>query len=288
MLQCSHDANADRFRLSGVLLQVHDVLELRFREDPRCRVSASVVDEEKFDTLTGNRVVAKGVDRQPVRFVVARYDDDDVHEGQCIVCPLQVLTIDSTIHGRVLFDARPGDRLLIGFHGYAETADKHLEELRRIPGNERWSLAAIQGLRTFYVGRTGDIAAHWMTSQDRELAIADNLAYVRKAIDSLPPAKTIVFLGFSQGVAMAFRAAANIKSSGIIALGGDVPPDVRDARLPPVLLARGTKDDWYTEEKMKVDLDVLAEVTPLVFEGGHEFSDAFRAAAGEFLRARSA
>ncbi len=199
------------------------------------------------------------------------------------MCPLQVLTIDTTIHGRVLHEARAGDRLLIGFHGYAETAEKHLEELRRIPGNERWSLAAIQGLRTFYVGRTGELAANWMTSQDRELAIADNIAYIQKAIDSLPPAKTIVFIGFSQGVAMTFRAAANIRAAGVIALGGDLPPDVSGTRFPPVLLGRGNKDEWYTEKKMSADIAALKDVTPFVFDGGHEFTDAFRKVAGEFL-----
>jgi predicted esterase len=196
---------------------------------------------------------------------------------------LEVLNIEAKVHGRVLFERRADDRLLIGFHGYAETAEKHLNEMKKIPGSDAWSLAAVQGLRTFYVGRTGEIAANWMTSQDRELAIADNVEYVRNVLASLPKPKALVFLGFSQGVAMAFRAAAHIASRGVIALGGDVPPDVHRSKLPPVLLARGTKDDWYTDAKMQADLGVLSEVTPLVFEGGHEFSDAFRTAAAAFL-----
>ena len=57
------------------------------------------------------------------------------------------------------------------------------------------------------------------------------------------PLRPLVFLGFSQGVAMAFRGAADEapRCAGIIALGGDVPPDVRarETSLPPVLLGRG-------------------------------------------------
>ena len=72
----------------------------------------------------------------------------------------------------------------------------------------------------------------------------------------------LVFLGFSQGVAMAFRAAAGHPDdcAGIIALGADVPPDVRAATtsLPPVL--------------------TLCE-----YAGGHEWTNAFREAAGAFL-----
>ena len=44
----------------------------------------------------------------------------------------------------------------------------------RIDG--RWS--SIQGLHRFYQRRTNEVIASWMTRQDRELAIADNLAYV--------------------------------------------------------------------------------------------------------------
>ncbi len=202
---------------------------------------------------------------------------------------MEVRTVEALIHGRVLYEARSPERLLVGFHGYAENAEKHFAELQKILGIERWSVAAVQGLRTFYAGRTNDVVASWMTSQDRELAITDNVDYLRKVIRSLPAAKTLVFFGFSQGVAMAFRAAANIACAGIIALGGDVPPEIRERAksLPPALLARGNRDDWYTDAKMKADLEVLRNVTPFVFEGGHEFTDAFRVAAGEFLSALS-
>jgi hypothetical protein len=69
-----------------------------------------------------------------------------------------------------------------------------------------------------------------------------------------------------------------------------VPPDVKeseDVQLPPVLLGRGKTDDWYTEEKFNKDSSFLqanTRVTPCVFDGGHEWTDAFRTAASEFLR----
>ena len=79
-----------------------------------------------------------------------------------------------------------------------------------------------------------------MTRQDRELAIADNLAYVDGVIDAASremaatPAR-LVLAGFSQGVAMAFRAAAAATTrrvDGVIAVGGDVPPEIDAARSP--------------------------------------------------------
>ena len=200
---------------------------------------------------------------------------------------MNINTIETRVHGRYLYEDRGPERLLVGFHGYAELADANLAELEKLPGVERWSAVAIQALHPFYT-RSGQVVANWMTRLDRELAIGDNLAYVTKVLEALPAPRHLVFLGFSQGVAMAARAAARIPCAGLILLGGDIPPEIKSSelQLPPVLLARGTTDDWYTDEKFKNDLNYLESRTPvtsLVFEGGHEWTDAFRAAAGEFL-----
>lgn len=203
---------------------------------------------------------------------------------------MQTHTIETSVHGHFLHEERGAERLLVGFHGYAETAEVHLAELAKLPDIERWSVAAVQALHPFYT-RSGSVVASWMTSVDRELAIADNISYVRRVLASLPPYRTLVFLGFSQGAAMAARAAAYAaKANGLILLGGDIPPEIHadaSVALPSTLLARGTNDEWYTEEKFKKDLSYLETrggVRPLQFQGGHEWSDAFRAAAGEFLR----
>jgi pimeloyl-ACP methyl ester carboxylesterase len=200
---------------------------------------------------------------------------------------MNLLQIETPVHGRVLLEDRGDGRLLVGFHGYAETAEIHMAELEKIPGIGEWSVAAIQALHPFYSKGGTVIGGNWMTSQDRELAIADNINYVRRALAALPQAGTTVFLGFSQGAAMAARAAAAIPCAGLILLGGDIPPDVREAKLPPLLLARGVRDDWYTEAKFKEDLRFVTPARTLVFEGGHEFSDEFRTAAGEFLQTLS-
>ena len=163
-----------------------------------------------------------------------------------------------------------------------------MAELRQIPGIDRWTVVAVQALHPFYVSRTGMIVASWMTSLDRELAIDDNRAYVRSVVAQFPAARQLVFLGFSQGAAMAYRAAAGSNAAGLIALGGDVPPEVVESRpnLPPVLIGRGIREEWYTDEKLQKDLRFLREVTTVslcVYDGGHEWTSEFREAAGEFL-----
>lgn len=199
----------------------------------------------------------------------------------------EIRLVETTVHGRYLLRKGPPERLIVGFHGYAETADAHLAELEKIDGIGEWSVAAVQALHPFYVRSTQQVVASWMTRLDREQAIQDNIAYVRRVIAELPAAKTLVFLGFSQGAAMAYRAAAVIPCSGLIVLGGDIPPDVDDAsKLPRLLLSKGTQDEWYTAKKLEKDLRFLAgkqDVTTCVFDGGHEWSDEFQHAAGTFL-----
>lgn len=214
--------------------------------------------------------------------------------------PVAVRTIPARIHGRYLVEpsARPGAApLLVGFHGYGEHAERHLAELRRIPGSGEWTRVAVQSLHRHYSTDRRHVVGSWMTRQDRELAIADNIAYVRDVVSAVGRGRAaadagVVYCGFSQGVAMAYRAArrASHGCRGVIALAGDVPPELMDEAdpgWPPVLLGRGTADAWYTTEKMAADRAFLervgARVTPVVFDGGHAWTDAFRAAAGRFL-----
>ena len=86
------------------------------------------------------------------------------------------LLIATPTHGRVLVREPPGQTragLLVGFHGYAETAEIQLARLEAIPGAEAWMLLSVQALHRFYRGRSDEVVASWMTRQDREAAIAD-------------------------------------------------------------------------------------------------------------------
>jgi predicted esterase len=207
--------------------------------------------------------------------------------------------VATTTHGRFLM-ARPSASdaapLLVGFHGYAEAAEKQMARLQAIPSADEWVVVSIQGLHRFYERRADQVIASWMTRQDRELAIADNLAYVSAVIEDVMRERTapyVVFAGFSQGVAMAFRAAAACTRpvAGAMAVGGDVPPEIDAASLARVgsaLVCRGVRDEWYSTEKFDADLrrlrDADVRVEQLEFDGGHEWSDAVVVAAGTFLR----
>jgi predicted esterase len=211
----------------------------------------------------------------------------------------------TTTHGRYVVDVtRAGDAggprpLLVGFHGYGQSAEQHLDDLRRLDGTDGFVLVAVQALHLFYT-RTGDVVGSWMTKLGREDAIADNVGFVRGVVarvrDEFGAEGPLVFAGFSQGASMAYRAAAYSGHAchGVLAVGGDLPPEMADSplRLPPVLVLRGERDEWFTREKAERDLAAFARhrirALSVVYDGGHEWSEAFFPHVAEFLREAAA
>jgi predicted esterase len=213
---------------------------------------------------------------------------------------MRELNVAVTTHGRVLIDEAGGAaplRLLAGFHGYAQNADEMMTLLRTIPADGSWTRLSIQALHRFYRGRSQVTVASWMTRQDREQAVQDNVAYVDAVLAQAAggrPIDRLVVCGFSQGVAMAFRAGVlgARKADAIVALGGDVPPELLEdpaVSFPRVLLARGTRDEWYSDEMHLSDEARLrsrgGRVDAVTFDGAHEWHVDVAMAATDILRA---
>jgi predicted esterase len=76
---------------------------------------------------------------------------------------------------------------------------------------------------------------------------------------------------------------------GVIALAGDLPPDVAPlaASLPKTLIGRGSGEEWYTADKAATDLEALrgagVNVEEYVFEGGHVWTAQFLEKAAAFV-----
>jgi MOSC domain-containing protein YiiM len=236
-------------------------------------------------TTSGGGVFAEVVDGGPVK------------RGDGVSWEYDVRTPAVITHGRYLVGPRPSSTPLaaiVGFHGYGEDAAVHMGALERM-GGDRWLRVSIQGLHRFYNSRTREVVASWMTRQDRELAISDNLAYVGRVLDEVQAGAgridLLVTAGFSQGVAMAWRAAQRLPraADAVIALAGDIPPDVGFAERRPtaVLVGRGRDDALYTGDMLARDtarLDgagVAYEVCE--FDGGHEWGGTFLTAASAWL-----
>jgi predicted esterase len=204
---------------------------------------------------------------------------------------MKIISIETPTHGRVLIkDAAASSdlRLLVGFHGYAQNAEDMLAELDRIPGSDAWTLVSVQALHRFYSRGNERVVASWMTREDRELAITDNIVYVDRVVRSLlvnAPNAPVVLVGFSQGVATAYRTAVlgAHRAQGVIAIGGDIPPELKTApadRFPAVLIAAGESDPLYTQAKLNADEALLVSIgvrhDVYRYPGAHEWTAKLR------------
>jgi hypothetical protein len=86
----------------------------------------------------------------------------------------RVLSVETSTHGRVLIEDAAGSSsglTAVAFHGYGQTAEDVLNEVRAIPGAAGWRLASVQALHRFYTRADQRVVASWMTRQDREQAV---------------------------------------------------------------------------------------------------------------------
>lgn len=202
----------------------------------------------------------------------------------------------ASIHGRYLLRMPAGSvpaGLLVGFHGYGETAEDEMERLSSISCNRSWCLCSIEALHRFrnVKGRPG---ASWMTSSERELRISENVGYVDAVLNNVfrqcGSSPVPVLHGFSQGAGMACRSAllGMFDVAGVMLLGGDIPPELVDLKLMrAVHIGRGDHDHLYTQKRCEADTARLqaAGLDPAVtlFRGGHMPTGEYFEAAGRFL-----
>ena len=222
----------------------------------------------------------------------------------------EVLHVPALVHGRVLLESPPAPTaLLVGSHGYAPRGEDALAFLRPLAAGDagspprNWAIAAPQALHPFYRTRDQEVVAGWMTKLDRELAIADNVAYTARAVaelrQRLPTVRRLAIVAFSQGVAIGYRTAARCgqRVDAVVALAGDLPPELHGVApdglwgtRPPVLIGRGDSEEWYSEEKLVADVAALGALEMPVevcrFAGGHEWGAPFVERARAFLAAR--
>ena len=207
--------------------------------------------------------------------------------------PTNERSISVMTHGRYVTELNSVTQarmLIVGFHGYSENADIHLQRLKDIAIQDA-HYCSIQGLHLFY--RQKQIAASWMCSQNRDAHIVNNINYINAVLDQLATElhwQYLIFAGFSQGAAMAYRSAAlgTHPCDALIINGGDVPPDLTATQLgtlPPTYIIRGDSDNIYSAEQLQHDLTRLQSVQTQsgTFAGPHSWPSAASALCRNFL-----
>ncbi len=195
------------------------------------------------------------------------------------------IQIAHTVYYSVQVPERKGPHpLLIVLHGFGQVAGQFIKVFEPL-AKKGILVAAPQGAHQFYTHlKKGQVGFSWLTRYERDQSVVDFVGYMEQFYKLLQErfevdSQRVFMLGFSQGVSMAYRtwAHSSLPVRGVIACGGDLPPDIVEQldSLPPIriLLVHGRQDEDVSPEKAKEALEHLTahglESELLDFEGGH-------------------
>ena len=179
-------------------------------------------------------------------------------------------------------DRTPSEAWIV-FHGYGFLASRFARAFEPIDDGNRL-IVVPEALSRFYLaGTAGQVGASWMTKEDRDREIHDQVAYLDALADHLNlDGIPTHLLGFSQGSATACRwlARGRVTPLRLIVWGGEIPPDLdwraageRFRRLDEVVLVTGTDDPYAPPGALEAFAGLLTRHRvrhrTMVFPGGH-------------------
>ncbi|MEM8527754.1 MAG: phospholipase [Bacteroidota bacterium] len=197
------------------------------------------------------------------------------------------LKVTRTAHYYTIGTITPKTKhFVIACHGYGQLA-KHFIRKFDVVANEETFIIAPEGLSRFYwKGVTGEVAASWMTKEDRLDEIADYSNYLQQIYDNyaaqLSDNATINLFGFSQGCATQCRWIMHNQPyfHNLILWAGFFPEDLNylprqdyfsDKKL---YFAYGDQDCFLTPPRLKMHEELIKqnqlEVQVFPFLGKHE------------------
>jgi predicted esterase len=183
----------------------------------------------------------------------------------------------------------PVHEIIYAFHGYGHLAQRFAARLQPLAAPGRLVIVP-EALSRFYVTGMGigdpRVGASWMTRENREREIADQLDFFdalhASVLRGLTEEPEVALLGFSQGTAAAARwlESERVHPRTLVAWAGKLPPELTAERMRMVLrdvrvvLAVGDADDLAPRAEVANEEERLrAGGVPYerhVFEGGHE------------------
>jgi predicted esterase len=182
----------------------------------------------------------------------------------------------------VVLGARDAHERWMVLHGYGQLSTRFSQKFAPFAHAQRCFIVA-EALNRFYVeGFSGKVGATWMTSEERETDVSDNMAYL-DALFLNTPGHCNAFFGFSQGVATLCRWLKHRLPSAhkIVFWAGSVAREMEhwtqeDASVfqnTELIYVFGTQDRFFDEIKIKAQLDTLERLKipfkVVRFEGGH-------------------
>ncbi|NJN77477.1 MAG: hypothetical protein HC803_03410 [Saprospiraceae bacterium] len=178
------------------------------------------------------------------------------------------------------------ETIIIAFHGYGQLARYFIHKFD-ILDETKYYVIAPQGLSKFYLNNHTRVGASWMTKENRELDLKNQLYYVQtvfetemKGVDFLN--KKLIVFGFSQGTATASRWAMTnkIPFDTFIAYAGQIAYELTENDFEfmktdaKTICFLGDNDQFYNGENIPKFETAFKTVFPKgkfeIFEGKHE------------------
>ena len=176
----------------------------------------------------------------------------------------------------------------IVLHGYGQLAEFFIRKFLPHASENRLFIAPEGTNHSYLQEFQGRVGANWMTSYNRETAIANNHRYLNQLMEEVLSAfeqvPRIHVLGFSQGAATGTRWASQWTGhlDSLVLWGGGFAHDLvlnlakEKFASTEVLLVHGVQDELITEESKKRQEALLLELgkplNVLTFDGGHEIN----------------
>jgi len=204
---------------------------------------------------------------------------------------VRAIRVETTAYYAVLVPAATAVQppaTLIALHGWGQRSQSFIRRFAPLKEAGMLVVAPQAPHQTYLDMETRKVGFSWLTNYDRQRAVPDLVNLLDAILDDVVEQHgtlgPLVVLGFSQGVSVAYRYAlrSRYKALGVVACGGDLPPDVHEAmghRDPfPVLLIHGKQDGIVPIEKAEESFGRLTALKWPVehhfFDGGHEIPPA--------------
>lgn len=181
-----------------------------------------------------------------------------------------------------LIGNKSAQTVLYVLHGYGQLARYFIRKFEQL-GNDLL-IVAPEGMHRFYLkGSSGRVGASWMTKEDRNTDIQDNLNWLSSLDQHLSKEFTFtrrIILGFSQGGATAARWFFNNQSiaDSLIIWASVFPPDldmkewIKQSDQKENFFILGTEDEFYTKDEQISTLGFYESLNfnCLTYQGKHD------------------
>jgi len=196
----------------------------------------------------------------------------------------QTIDIKKTARYSTYGNPNSAETVWVVLHGYGQLTPYFIRKFLSLDPDKNFVIAP-EGLHRFYLnGTSGRVGASWMTKEEREQDISDNISYLNdlktKIIDRYQFTKKVL-LGFSQGGATGCRwhEHGNFKADYFVLWASVFPPDLEISLTSSIfnrsrnLFVVGRNDEYYNDENRTLLIQALEEkqlnFETILFDGTH-------------------